>query len=80
MKKLFFRAYLQVGLVAVSTYLISVKAYALLWPVSFFISFLWTFNVGKVATSGMKSKIVYSCGAAFGTLSGVFISDFLYNF
>lgn len=71
--KIFFQSFFQVGLVAVSTILIT-KGYILgIFIVSFLISLLWTFNVSKVAFSTLNQKITYAFGAAFGSVVGVLI-------
>lgn len=71
--KLFFQSFFQVGLVAVSTILIT-KGYLVgIFFVSFAITLLWTYNVSKVAVSTFKQKIVYSFGAGFGSIVGVLI-------
>jgi high-affinity Fe2+/Pb2+ permease len=74
--KLFITGFTQVFLVAMNTYLIS-KAMIIPVPVfvvGFLISFVWTFNVQKIAISNNAQRVVYSMGAASGAVSGLLIS------
>jgi len=75
--KLFLAAFVQIGLVAVNVFQIANQHYVGAFIVSFGISLLWTFNVKRIAFSNIKNRIIYSLGAAFGTLTGVIISNFL---
>lgn len=71
--RIFFQAFLQVGLVAISTILI-VRGYLFgVFLVSFLISLLWAINVGKVAISTINQKLMYATGAGFGSVVGVLI-------
>lgn len=71
--RIFFQAFLQVGLVAISTILI-VRGYLFgVFLVSFLISLLWAINVGKVAISTINQKLMYAIGAGFGSVVGVLI-------
>lgn len=71
--RIFFQAFLQVGLVAISTILI-VRGYLFgVFLVSFLISLLWAINVGKVAISTINQKLMYALGAGFGSVVGVLI-------
>lgn len=77
--KVFITGYLQVTLISLNTYLISKSLIIPAVVVGFFISLLWSFNVGKVALGGMKDKIIYSSGASMGTLTGLLIGGLLWN-
>lgn len=74
--KLFFRAFLQVFLVAANTYLIAEKNYIGIGMCSFLISYVWTFNVAKISIGNKKDKIIYASGAMTGGLIGVFLTSF----
>lgn len=75
--KLFIRAYFQILFVAANTYMIAQINYIGILICSFFVSFLWTFNVCKINIGNNKDKIIYSLGASLGAISGVFISSLL---
>ncbi len=67
--------FLQVFFVAINTWLITKQQYVGVIIVSFLISFIWSFNVKKVAFGTMKDRLVYSLGAALGGLTGLFIGQ-----
>lgn len=70
---MFIQSFFQVGLVAVSTILIT-KGYLIgVFIVSFLISLLWAYNVSRVAISTMNQKITYSLGAGCGSVTGILI-------
>ena len=71
--KIFLTSFLQVGLVAVNTYLIAKGFLAWVFVVSFFISLLWAFNVSKIAISTLNQKLTYALGAGCGAVSGLVI-------
>jgi hypothetical protein len=75
--KLFFRAYLQTTMVAISTIMISQQILVGVFLVGFLVSILWTFNVSTLAFSSTKQKIIYSLGAGLGSMSGVVFFNFL---
>lgn len=71
--RIFLQSFFQVGLVAVSTILIT-KGYLIgVFIVSFLISLLWAFNVSRVAISTLNQKLTYSLGAGFGSVTGILI-------
>lgn len=71
--RIFLQSFFQVGLVAVSTILIT-KGYLVgVFIVSFLISLLWAFNVSRVAISTLNQKLTYSLGAGFGSVTGILI-------
>ena len=69
----------QVFFVAVNTFFIAKELYFGIFLAAFTISFIWSFNVKKMAFGGMRDRILYSLGAALGSLSGAMVSSFLYN-
>jgi hypothetical protein len=73
MKKIFFTSFLQIGLVAVNTYLITQLIWIGIFIVSFLISYLWAINVSKISVSTKQAKIVYALGAGCGAVSGLLI-------
>jgi hypothetical protein len=76
--KIFLQSYLQVGLVSVSTILITQHYYFGIFIVGFLISLLWTYNVSRIAISTFKQKITYSLGAGTGAVSGVLLTQLFY--
>lgn len=73
MKKIFLTAFLQVGMVAVNTYLITHLYLLGIFIVSTLISLLWAYNVSKVAISRPIDKFIYAFGAGCGAITGLFI-------
>ena len=76
---LFFTGFIQVALVAINTYQIAHKHWIGCAIVGFLISFVWTFNVQKIAFGTLFDKIIYSTGAMVGVLTGLLISVTLYQ-
>lgn len=76
--KIFLQSYLQVGLVSVSTILITKHYYFGIFIVGFLISLLWTYNVSRIAISTFNQKITYSLGAGTGAVSGVLLTQLFY--
>lgn len=75
--KLFLRAFIQTGLVSISTILIAKQILVGVFLVGFILSLLWTFNISTLAFSTTKQKLIYSLGAGLGSMSGVLIFNFL---
>jgi hypothetical protein len=75
--KTFFQSFFQVGLVSVSTILITQHLYWGIFIVGFLISLLWTFNVSRIAVSTLNQKLTYSLGAGIGAVCGVLITQLL---
>lgn len=75
--KLFFRAYFQTTMVAISTIMISKQILVGVFLVGFLVSILWTFNVSTLAFSTTKQKLMYSFGAGLGSMSGVVFFNLL---
>jgi len=68
-----------VFLVAVNTWQIAEqkvidKKFLNIFVVGFFISFIWTFNVKKIAFGNIWEQLSYGMGAGFGTIAGVFFA------
>lgn len=75
---LFGTGVLQVSLVAVNTYQIAHEKYLGVMIIGFLISFVWTFNVKKIAFGNNIDRIVYASGAACGSLLGLLIAQTYY--
>ena len=73
----FFQSFFQVGLVSISTILITKHLYFGIFIVGFLISLLWTFNVSRIAISTTKQKLTYSLGAGIGAVCGVLLTQLL---
>ena len=71
--KIFFQSFLQIGLVAVNTLLISKQLFLGVFICSSAISLLWAFNVSKIALSDLKQKLIYALGAGTGAITGLFL-------
>lgn len=74
---LFTTGFLQVFFVALNTWLITQRNFLGVLVVSFLISFIWSFNVKKVAFGSMRDRLVYSLGASAGGLTGLFIGGLI---
>ena len=75
--KIFFQSFFQIGLVSISTILITKHLYFGIFVVSFLITLLWTFNVSRIAVSTIKQKLIYSLGAGTGAVCGVLLTQLL---
>ena len=64
-------------LVTVNTVLIARGVYPGVLVVGFLISFIWSFNVKRVAFGTVWDRVVYSCGAASGGLLGLWLGGLL---
>jgi len=76
---LFLSGLTQVMFVAMNTYLVSHKHYVASYATSFLLSFIWTFNVKKVAFGDWKMRVAYAGGAACGTLIGMSLVAIIYQ-
>ncbi len=76
---LFITGMVQVFFVALNTYQISHKKYIPAIFTAFVISFIWTFNVKKIAFGTMIDRILYASGAATGTGIGFIMLYYLYK-
>ena len=74
--KIFFQSFLQIGLVAVNTFLISKQLFLGVFICSSAISLLWAFYVSKIALSDLRQKIIYALGAGFGAITGLFLVNY----
>lgn len=76
---LFFTGMVQVLLVALNTYQLAHKKWVGCFIIGFLISFIWTFNVKRVAFGKFWERIIYASGAAVGTILGLFLSILFYE-
>lgn len=71
--KIFFQSFIQIGLVAVNTLLISKQLFLGVFICSSAISLLWAFNVSEIALSDLKQKLIYALGAGTGAVTGLLL-------
>jgi len=69
--KLLTTGFLQVYFVAINTVFLSRSNYTGVLVAAFLISFVWSWNVHRISVSTWKEKIIYSAGAALGSLAGL---------
>ncbi|MBM9546110.1 hypothetical protein JWG40_03730 [Leptospira sp. 201903074] len=71
---LFLTGFLQVLFVCANTYMISKQKYMWVLVFGFLISFIWSWNVRKIAFGNIFDRIKYSIGSAAGGGVGLFVS------
>jgi uncharacterized phage infection (PIP) family protein YhgE len=71
--KIFATSFLQIGLVAINTVMITRGLVIGIFIVSVSISLLWCFNVSKLSVSKLEQKLIYSLGAGTGAVVGYFL-------
>lgn len=76
---IFMSGYVQVFLVSGNVYSISENLYIMIFVFSFLISLFWSQNVKNISNSTIKIKIIYSFGAALGSISGVIVLSVIHN-
>lgn len=69
--------FVQVYFVAVNTVFLSRAMYSGVVVAAFLVSFVWSFNVKKVAFGTTADRVIYSVGAMTGSVVGLATSDFL---
>lgn len=74
---LFITGFVQVFFVAVNTYFLSKELYTGVVLAAFMISFVWSFNVKKIAFGTLADRLVYSLGATCGSLVGLWASTLI---
>jgi drug/metabolite transporter superfamily protein YnfA len=72
--KLFITGFTQVFFIAINTFFISKAVYGGVFICGFVISFIWSWNVKKVAFGTMQDRLWYSLGAGVGSLVGLIVS------
>jgi len=77
--KIFITGFTQVFFVAINTFFISKAIYGGVLICGFLISFIWSWNVKKVAFGTIKDRIWYSFGAGVGSLVGLIVSIFIFK-
>jgi hypothetical protein len=77
---LFSTGFLQVFFVAVNTFFISKGYYVGVLVCGFIISFIWSFNVKRVAFGTNTDRLIYASGAALGSLFGLVASQAVFKY
>lgn len=75
--KLFTTSLLQVCFVAMNVVFISKQMFLEMFITGGLISLIWTINVKKIVFSEWLDRIIYSLGAACGTLLGWYVSHLI---
>ena len=75
--QLFITGMTQVFFVAANTYFLANAFYLGVAFCGFMISWIWTYNVKKIAVGTTRERIAYCMGAATGSLLGLFISTII---
>jgi len=75
--KLFLTGFTQVFFVAINTYFLSKVFFLGVLVCGFMISFIWSYNVKKIAFGTFWDRMTYSSGAALGSVFGLFISTLI---
>lgn len=76
---LFITALLQVTCVAMNVVFIANNKIILLLITGFLISFIWSFNVKKIAFGSIVDRTTYATGAMVGTYIGYLLSHQIIN-
>ena len=74
---IFFTGFLQVALVCAQTHQIAHGNLGIIFTFGFLISFIWCYNVTKIAVGTLTAKLIYSVGAATGSIVGVVVSKLI---
>ena len=69
--KLLITGFIQVYFVAINTVFLARSNYIGVLIAAFLISFVWSWNVKKIAIGTNRERIIYSIGAALGSLAGL---------
>lgn len=75
--KLFFTGMVQVFFVAMNTYFISRAFWQGVLVCGFSISLIWSWNVKRIVFGDFNDRLLYSLGAAIGSLLGMFLSKYI---
>ena len=76
--KKFLYPWFQVTLVCLNTWQIANGKIFGAICVSFVLSFVWCFNIQRIAFSNLNDKLIYSASACSGTATGLLISRLIY--
>lgn len=68
--RLIFTGFLQIYCVSINTICLAKGYYVGVFIFGFLISFLWTFNISKIALSTMQDKLIYASSASIASVLG----------
>lgn len=77
--KLLITGFIQVFFISINTFFISKQIFAGVFIVGCIISFIWSWNVKKIAFGTIADRLYYSLGAGLGSLFGLFCSVWVYK-
>ena len=69
--------FIQCLLVVANTYFIANNGIVGIWVAGFFISYVWSHNVRKVAFGNEWDRITYATGAMLGSVSGFYLAKLI---
>jgi uncharacterized protein YebE (UPF0316 family) len=72
--KIFITGFTQVMFVSMNTYFVSETQYLAIGMSSFMISWIWSYNVKKIALGTIRDRVAYCLGASAGAVIGVLIA------
>jgi len=70
----------QVFFVSVNTFFLAKGFYLGVLIAAFAISLIWSFNVKKVAFGAFRDRLIYSIGAALGSVAGLYFSGVILHY
>lgn len=73
--KLFMSSTVQIFLVSCNTYLIANSFVISAGIIGFLLSYVWSYNIKRIAISTQKERIIYCLGAGTGTTIGVLLMN-----
>lgn len=76
---LFGTGFLQVALVGINTWQIAHAKWFGVFVIGFLISYVWSWNVKKIAFGGQTDRLVYALGAASGGVVGLMLAIQFYQ-
>lgn len=74
---LFLTSYLQIAMVAVSTYAIANHLIDMVFMSAFATNWMWTQNVKRIVISGNSDRAIYALGASIGSVTGTILTNWL---
>lgn len=75
-----FTGFAQVFFVSVNTFFLAKGFYLGVLIAAFAISLIWSFNVKKVAFGSFRDRLIYSIGAALGSVAGLYFSTLILDY
>lgn len=69
--------FIQVFFVSLNLCFLVNRVYLGVLLASFMISFVWSFNVKRIVFGSNTDRVLYSLGASFGSIVGIFSESFI---